>query len=63
MHFLKTPLLSKNTFSKSPTKLTLSVLEKIFAHVLSTISQKKYFLQFTHKIAYTKMYRTQKLIN
>ena len=23
MHFLKTPLLSKNTFSKRPTKLTL----------------------------------------
>ena len=41
------------------------VIEKIFAHFLSTISQKKYFqLSVVHtsrKIAYTKMYRTKKI--
>ena len=48
-------------------KSTLRV-EKIFAHLLSTISLKKIFpifssSQIKKKIAYTKMYRTQKLIN
>ena len=46
-----------------------SVLDKIFANVLSTISpKKKKTIKFSavhksSKIAYTKMYRTQKLIN
>ena len=45
------------------------VLDKIFANVLSTISQKKikkFKFSAVHKsskIAYTKMYKTQKLIN
>ena len=44
------------------------VLYKIFANVLSTISQKKKKFKFSavhksSKIAYTKMYKTQKLIN
>ena len=43
-------------------------VEKIFEQLLSIISQKKYFPQFStfhtsRKIAYTKIYKTQKLIN
>ena len=44
---------------------TVAWVKKIFAHWLSIISLKKYFLQFTHKKkkAYTRKYIAQKLIN